>query len=171
MREKDGLWAVLFWLQILAVRQCSVSEIMSSHWNRFGRHYYSRHDYEAVPSDAAHGLYDRLEGLLPGLVGQSFAGRSISGADNFSYIDPVDQSVTQGQGLRILLEDGSRIVMRLSGTGTKGATIRVYLESYVPSSGDLSQDPQIALSEMITSINALAEIQQRTGMERPTVIT
>ena len=171
VREKDGLWAVLFWLQILAVRQCSVAEIMSSHWNRFGRHYYSRHDYEAVPSDSAHGLYERLEGLLPGLVGQSFAGRSISGADNFSYIDPVDQSVTQGQGLRILLEDGSRIVMRLSGTGTKGATIRVYLESYVPSSGDLSQDPQIALSEMITSINALAEIQQRTGMERPTVIT
>ena len=171
VREKDGLWAVLFWLQILAVRQCSVSEIMSSHWNRFGRHYYSRHDYEAVPSDAAHGLYERLEGLLPGLVGQSFAGRSISGTDNFSYIDPVDQSVTQGQGLRILLEDGSRIVMRLSGTGTKGATIRVYLESYVPSSGDLSQDPQIALSEMINSINALAEIQQRTGMERPTVIT
>ena len=171
VREKDGLWAVLFWLQILAVRRCSVAEIMNSHWNRFGRHYYSRHDYEAVPSEAAHGLYDRLEALLPGLVGQAFAGRSISGADNFSYTDPVDQSVTQGQGLRILLEDGSRIVMRLSGTGTKGATIRVYLESYVPSSGNLNQDPQIALAEMISSINALAEIQQRTGMDRPTVIT
>ncbi len=171
VREKDGLWAVLFWLQILAVRRCSVAEIMNSHWNRFGRHYYSRHDYEAVPSEAAHGLYDRLEALLPGLVGQAFAGRSISGADNFSYTDPVDQSVTQGQGLRILLEDGSRIVMRLSGTGTKGATIRVYLESYVPSSGNLNQDPQIALAEMISSINALAEIRQRTGMDRPTVIT
>ncbi len=171
VREKDGLWAVLFWLQILAVRRCSVAEIMNSHWNRFGRHYYSRHDYEAVPSEAAHGLYGRLEALLPGLVGQRFAGRSVSEADNFSYIDPVDQSVTQGQGLRILLEDGSRIVMRLSGTGTKGATIRVYLESYVPSSGNLNQDPQIALAEMISSINALAEIQQRTGMDRPTVIT
>ena len=171
VREKDGLWAVLFWLQILAVRRCSVAEIMNSHWNRFGRHYYSRHDYEAVPSEAAHGLYARLEALLPGLVGQRFAGRSVSEADNFSYIDPVDQSVTQGQGLRILLEDGSRIVMRLSGTGTKGATIRVYLESYVPSSGNLNQDPQIALAEMISSINALAEIQQRTGMDRPTVIT
>ena len=171
VREKDGLWAVLFWLQILAVRQCSVAEIMNSHWNRFGRHYYSRHDYEAVPSDAAHGLYDRLEGLLPGLVGQSFAGRSINAADNFSYIDPVDQSMTQGQGLRILLDDGSRIVMRLSGTGTKGATIRVYLESYVPSSGNLNQDAQVALAEMISNINALAEIQQRTGMDRPTVIT
>ena len=171
VREKDGLWAVLFWLQILAVRQCSVAEVMNSHWNRFGRHYYSRHDYEAVPSDAAHGLYDRLEGLLPGLVGQSFAGRSINAADNFSYIDPVDQSMTQGQGLRILLDDGSRIVMRLSGTGTKGATIRVYLESYVPSSGNLNQDAQVALAEMISNINALAEIQQRTGMDRPTVIT
>ena len=171
VREKDGLWAVLFWLQILAVRRCSVADIMSSHWERFGRHYYSRHDYEAVPTDAAHGLYDRLEGLLPGLIGQSFAGRTITGADNFSYTDPVDQSVTQGQGLRILLEDGSRVVVRLSGTGTKGATIRVYLESYVPSSGDLHQDPQIALAEMISSINSLAEIQQRTGMDCPTVIT
>ncbi len=171
VREKDGLWAVLFWLQILAVRRCSVADIMSSHWQRFGRHYYSRHDYEAVPTDAAHGLYDRLEGLLPGLIGQSFAGRTITGADNFSYTDPVDQSVTQGQGLRILLEDGSRVVVRLSGTGTKGATIRVYLESYVPSSGDLHQDPQIALAEMISSINSLAEIQQRTGMGCPTVIT
>ena len=171
VREKDGLWAVLFWLQILAVRRCSVADIMSSHWQRFGRHYYSRHDYEAVPTDAAHGLYDRLEGLLPGLIGQSFAGRTITGADNFSYTDPVDQSVTQGQGLRILLEDGSRVVVRLSGTGTKGATIRVYLESYVPSSGDLHQDPQIALADMISSINSLAEIQQRTGMDCPTVIT
>lgn len=171
VREKDGLWAVLFWLQILAARRCSVADIMSSHWQRFGRHYYSRHDYESVPSDAAHGLYDRLEGLLPGLVGQSFASRNITGADNFSYTDPVDQSVTKGQGLRILLEDGSRIVVRLSGTGTKGATIRVYLESYVPSTGDLHQDPQIALAEMISSINSLAEIQQRTGMDRPTVIT
>ena len=171
VREKDGLWAVLFWLQILAVRGCSVADIMSSHWERFGRHYYSRHDYEAVPTDAAHGLYDRLEGLLPGLIGQPFAGRTITGADNFSYTDPVDQSVTQGQGLRILLEDGSRVVVRLSGTGTKGATIRVYLESYVPSSGDLHQDPQIALADMISSINSLAEIQQRTGMDCPTVIT
>ena len=144
---------------------------MSNHWNQFGRHYYSRHDYEAVPSEAAHGLYERLEGLLPGLIGQNFAGRKITGADNFSYTDPVDQSVTQGQGLRILLEDGSRVVVRLSGTGTKGATIRVYLESYVPSSGDLHQDPQIALAEMISSINSLAEIQQRTGMDCPTVIT
>jgi phosphoglucomutase len=171
VREKDGLWAVLFWLQILAKRQCSVAEIMADHWKRFGRHYYSRHDYEAVDSTAAHGLYDRLEGMLPSLKGQSFAGGTIRDADNFSYTDPIDNSVTQGQGLRLLLEDGSRVVIRLSGTGTKGATIRVYLESYVPSSGDLNQDPQIALGEMIRAINDLAEIEQRTGMKQPTVIT
>ena len=171
VREKDGLWAVLFWLQILAKRRCSVAEIMTEHWNRYGRHYYSRHDYEAVPSEAAHGLYDRLETMLPSLIGQSFAGRSISAADNFSYTDPVDQSVTKGQGLRIMLDDGSRVVLRLSGTGTKGATLRVYLESYVPTTGDLAQDPQVALGEMITAINQLAEITERTGMDRPTVIT
>lgn len=171
VREKDGLWAVLFWLQILAVRRCSVAEIMEEHWKSFGRHYYSRHDYEAVASDAAHGLYDRLEGMLPSLVGQAFAGRKISTADNFSYTDPVDGSVTKGQGLRLLLDDGSRVVVRLSGTGTKGATIRIYLESYVPSNGDLNQDPQMALAEMISAINDLAEIKQRTGMDQPTVIT
>ena len=171
VREKDGLWAVLFWLQILAKRQCSVAEIMADHWKRFGRHYYSRHDYEAVDSTAAHGLYDRLEDMLPSLKGQPFAGGTIRDADNFSYTDPIDNSVTQGQGLRILLEDGSRVVIRLSGTGTKGATIRVYLESYVANNGDLNQDPQVALGEMILAINALAEIEERTGMKQPTVIT
>ena len=171
VREKDGLWAVLFWLQILAKRRCSVAEIMAEHWKRYGRHYYARHDYEAVASEAAHGLYDRLEAMLPSLIGQPFAGRSISAADNFSYTDPVDQSVTKGQGLRILLDDGSRVVLRLSGTGTKGATLRVYLESYVPTTGDLDQDPQIALGDMIQAINQLAEITTRTGMDRPTVIT
>ena len=171
VREKDGLWAVLFWLQILAKRRCSVAEIMAEHWKRYGRHYYSRHDYEAVASEAAHGLYDRLEAMLPSLIGQPFAGRSISAADNFSYTDPVDQSITKGQGLRILLDDGSRVVLRLSGTGTKGATLRVYLESYVPTTGDLDQDPQIALGDMIQAINQLAEITTRTGMDRPTVIT
>jgi phosphoglucomutase len=171
VREKDGLWAVLFWLQILAKRRCSVAEIMEEHWKRFGRHYYSRHDYEAVASEAAHGLYDRLETMLPSLVGQAFAGRTIANADNFSYVDPIDNSVTSGQGLRILLDDGSRVVIRLSGTGTKGATIRVYLESYVASSGDLAMDPQTALADMITAINELAEIKERTGMDQPTVIT
>lgn len=171
IREKDGLWAVLFWLQILAVRGCSVAEVMAGHWSRFGRHYYSRHDYEAVASDAAHGLYDRVSGMLTSLPGQAFAGRTIRAADDFGYTDPVDGSISKGQGLRVLLDDGSRVVLRLSGTGTKGATLRVYLESYVPPSGDLDLDPQLALKDLIVAIDALAEIRVRTGMERPTVIT
>ena len=171
IREKDGLWAVLFWLNILAVRGCSVAEVMAEHWSRFGRHYYSRHDYEAIASEAAHGLYDRIKAMLPELVGQPFAGRTIATADDFAYTDPVDGSLTSGQGLRLLLNDGSRVVLRLSGTGTQGATLRVYLESYVPPSGDLSQDPQVALGDLISAIDALAEIKVRTGMERPTVIT
>ena len=171
IREKDGLWAVLFWLQILARKQAPVSRIMAEHWSRFGRHYYSRHDYEAIASEAAHGLYNRIKEMQPALVGQSFAGRSIATADDFAYTDPVDGSLTSGQGLRLLLDDGSRVVLRLSGTGTQGATLRVYLESYVPPSGNLSQDPQMALGELITAIDGLAEIKTRTGMDRPTVIT
>ncbi|MCP9835435.1 MULTISPECIES: alpha-D-glucose phosphate-specific phosphoglucomutase [unclassified Cyanobium] len=171
IREKDGLWAVLFWLQILAVRGCSVAEVMAGHWSRFGRHYYSRHDYEAVASEAAHGLYDRVSGMLATLPGQAFAGRTIRAADDFGYIDPEDGSISKGQGLRVLLDDGSRVVLRLSGTGTKGATLRVYLESYVPPSGDLGLNPQLALGDLIAAIDALAEIKVRTGMERPTVIT
>lgn len=171
IREKDGLWAVLFWLNILARRREPVSRIMAEHWSRFGRHYYSRHDYEAIPTEAAHGLYDRMKAMQPALVGQAFAGRTIATADDFAYTDPVEGSLTAGQGLRLLLDDGSRAVLRLSGTGTQGATLRVYLESYVPPGGDLSQDPQAALAELIGAIDALAEIRQRTGMDRPTVIT
>ena len=171
IREKDGLWAVLFWLNILAKRREPVAQIMAEHWSRFGRHYYSRHDYEAIPTVAAHGLYDRMKAMQPSLGGQNFAGRTIATADDFAYTDPVDGSFTSGQGLRLLLNDGSRVVLRLSGTGTQGATLRVYLESYVPPSGNLSQDPQAALGELIGAIDALAEIRQRTGMDRPTVIT
>ncbi|SBO44748.1 alpha-D-glucose phosphate-specific phosphoglucomutase [Cyanobium sp. NIES-981] len=171
IREKDGLWAVLFWLQILARRRCPVATIMQEHWARFGRHYYSRHDYEAIPSEAAAGLYGRVREMQPALVGQAFAGRTIQLADDFAYTDPVDGSVSRGQGLRLLLDDGSRVVLRLSGTGTQGATLRVYLESYVPASGDLGQDPQAALGDLIGAIDVLAEIRSRTGMERPTVIT
>jgi len=171
IREKDGLWAVLFWLNILAKRREPVAQIMAEHWSRFGRHYYSRHDYEAIASEAAHGLYNRVKEMLPTLVGQSFAGRTIATADDFAYTDPVDGSVTSGQGLRLLLDDGSRVVLRLSGTGTQGATLRVYLESYVHPSGDLQQDPQQALGDLIAAIDALAEIKTRTGMDQPTVIT
>ncbi len=171
IREKDGLWAVLFWLQILAVRGCSVAEVMAGHWNRFGRHYYSRHDYEAIASQAAEGLYGRVRDQLPSLQGQNLAGRTIATADDFSYVDPVDGSVSGGQGLRLLLNDGSRVVLRLSGTGTQGATLRVYLERYVAPGGDLDQDPQQALADLICAIDDLAEIRARTGMARPTVIT
>ena len=171
IREKDGLWAVLFWLNILAKRREPVAQIMAEHWSRFGRHYYSRHDYEAIASEAAHGLYNRVKAMQPTLVGQAFAGRTIATADDFAYTDPVDGSLTSGQGLRLLLDDGSRVVLRLSGTGTQGATLRVYLESYVPPSGNLSQDPQAALADLITAIDQLAEIKTRTGMDRPTVIT
>ncbi len=171
IREKDGLWAVLFWLQILARRGCSVAEIMADHWQRFGRHYYSRHDYEAIDSGAAHGLYDRLRSMGPSLIGSSFAGRTIAVADDFSYRDPVDDSLTSGQGLRLLLNDGSRVVFRLSGTGTQGATLRLYLESYVATGGNLHQDPQRALAELISAADQLAEIKTRTGMAQPTVIT
>jgi phosphoglucomutase len=171
IREKDGLWAVLFWLNILAKRREPVSRIMEEHWSRFGRHYYSRHDYEAIASEAAHGLYDRVKAMQPALVGQAFAGRTIHAADDFAYTDPVDGSLTSGQGLRLLLDDGSRVVLRLSGTGTQGATLRVYLESYVAPGGKLDQDPQAALADLISAIDGLAEIKARTGMECPTVIT
>ena len=171
IREKDGLWAVLFWLNILARRREPVSQIMAEHWSRFGRHYYSRHDYEAIASDAAHGLYDRVKAMQPSLVGQAFGGRSIATADDFAYTDPVDGSLTSGQGLRLLLDDGSRVVLRLSRTRTQGATLGVYLESYVPPGGNLAQDPQQALGALISAIDGLAEIKSRTGMARPTVIT
>ncbi len=171
VREKDGLWAVLFWLQVLAEKKCSVAELMSQHWRHYGRHYYSRHDYEAIPTQIAHSLYERLENFLPTLTGQSFGGSLIRQADNFSYKDPVDGSVTDAQGLRIFLEDGSRVILRLSGTGTQGATLRIYLERYVSPNGNLTQDPQFALSGLIQSIDELAEIRKRTEMRVPTVIT
>ena len=171
VREKDGLWAVLFWLQILATKKKSVSEIMRDHWLFFGRHYYSRHDYESIASEKAQGLYTRVESLLPSLIGSSFASHNVAAADNFTYNDPVDGSITNRQGLRILLDDGSRVILRLSGTGTKGATLRVYFERYISSNDALNQDPQKALSDLINATDHLAEITKRTGMVVPTVIT
>ncbi len=171
VREKDGLWAVLFWLQILAHKNCSVKDLMNQHWMKFGRHYYSRHDYESIASDKANDLYKTVESRLTSLIGQTFAGRNVSIADNFVYVDPVDHSISSRQGLRIILDDGSRIVLRLSGTGTKGSTLRVYLERYVSSQGDLQQDPQLALSDLINNIDSFASIKKKTGMSKPTVIT
>ena len=171
IREKDGLWAVLFWLSILAKRQCSVAEVMQQHWSAYGRHYYSRHDYEGVDTERAHGLYNGLRDRLGDLAGTSFADSRIASADDFAYSDPVDGSLTQKQGLRLLLDDGSRIILRLSGTGTKGATLRLYLERYVATGGNLNQDPQQALAGMIAAADALAGIRATTGMDVPTVIT
>ncbi|WP_320673500.1 alpha-D-glucose phosphate-specific phosphoglucomutase [Prochlorococcus sp. MIT 1341] len=171
VREKDGLWAVLCWLQILSKRRLSVAEIMKDHWQKYGRHYYSRHDYEGVESNVAIALFDRLEKLLPTLIGNQFAGSIVKIADNFAYTDPIDKSVSKNQGLRIILEDNSRLIIRMSGTGTKGATLRVYLESYVATGGRLDLDPQEALKPLINEINSLAEIEERTGMKKPTVIT
>ncbi len=171
IREKDGLWAVLFWLNILAMRKQSVSEIVEQHWQKFGRNYYTRHDYEAIPSDLAKQLMTDFEAKFPSLVGQSLAGRTVSYADNFSYTDPVDNSVSSNQGLRIGFEDGARIILRLSGTGTEGATLRVYIEAYEDEADKLHQETQSALKDLITLTDDLAEITTRTGRSEPTVIT
>ncbi|XFA74049.1 alpha-D-glucose phosphate-specific phosphoglucomutase [Thermosynechococcaceae cyanobacterium Okahandja] len=171
VREKDGLWAVLFWLNILAVKQQSVAEIVQSHWRTYGRNYYSRHDYEGVDSDRAHTLMNQLEQNLPQWVGQSFGAYTVAVADNFSYTDPVDHSVSNQQGIRLIFEDGSRIVYRLSGTGTQGATLRVYLERFEPNPQHQQLDAQVALADLIQLANHLANIQGLTGRDRPTVIT
>ncbi|WP_054303512.1 alpha-D-glucose phosphate-specific phosphoglucomutase [Gemmobacter sp. LW-1] len=171
VREKDGLWAVLLWLNILAVRQQSVATIMAEHFARFGRNYYSRHDFEAIATDKADAMMAELRASLAGLKGQSVEGMEIAGADDFAYTDPVDGSVSQKQGVRILFTDGSRIVMRLSGTGTEGATLRVYLERYTPGPEGLDRDPQEALAPVIRAAHALAKIAAYTGRTEPDVVT
>jgi phosphoglucomutase len=171
VREKDGLWAILMWLNILAVRKLSVAEVMADHWATYGRNYYSRHDFEAVASDAAHALMADLRARLPTLPGQTVEGLTVAGADDFAYTDPVDGSVSQGQGLRVMFEGGARLVLRLSGTGTEGATLRLYLERYEPREGDLCLDPQEALAPIARAAEALAAIAVRTGKARPDVVT
>ena len=171
VREKDGLWAVLLWLNILARRRQSVADIVREHWRTYGRNYYSRHDYEEVDEAAAHGVIAHVRDSLPRLPGADLGGSTVSTADDFAYEDPVDGSSTRGQGLRILFEDGSRIVYRLSGTGTAGATLRVYIERYEsdPSKHDL--ETQSALAPLIASSRSLAEIESRTGRSKPSVVT
>jgi len=171
VREKDGLWAVLFWLNLLAVRQESVAEIVDAHWRRFGRHFYTRHDFEEVESGAATELMAHLRERLPELPGERLAGREVVLADDFTYTDPVDGSVSRGQGLRIGFADGSRIVYRLSGTGTEGATLRLYIERYEPESAYHHRETQETLAELIAVAYELAELQTRTGRHSPTVIT
>ncbi|MDE2454210.1 MAG: alpha-D-glucose phosphate-specific phosphoglucomutase [Burkholderiales bacterium] len=171
VREKDGLWAVLFWLNILAVRGESVETIVRDHWRRYGRNVYSRHDYEGVDSEAANGLMAQLRAALGGLPGTALAGSRVTLADDFAYTDPVDGSVSTGQGIRIGLADGSRIVYRLSGTGTEGATLRVYLERFEADPARQDVDAQTALAPLVAAADALAGIRARTGRSEPTVKT
>lgn len=171
VREKDGLWAVLFWLNVLAERRMSVADILAAHWKQFGRHYYSRHDYEGVDSDAANGLITDLRASLATLPGQTLGAYLVSSADDFTYTDPIDGSVSHKQGVRILFADGSRIVFRLSGTGTEGATLRVYIERYEANAALQGLDAQTALADLIAIADQLADIQKRTGRVQPTVIT
>src|SRR3569832_2106900 len=171
VREKDGLWAVLFWLNLLAVRRASVEEIVRQHWAVYGRNFYTRHDYEGVDATAAQRLVDTLRARLPSLGGERFGNHTVAEADDFSYTDPIDHSVSRGQGLRLLFEDGARIVFRLSGTGTEGATLRVYIERYVRDRAQHHQETQAALAELIKLAERIAEIRKHTGRDAPTVIT
>ncbi|WP_165217717.1 alpha-D-glucose phosphate-specific phosphoglucomutase [Affinirhizobium pseudoryzae] len=171
VREKDGLWAVLFWLNIVAARKQSVKEIVEAHWAEYGRNYYSRHDYEEVDTDAANGLVANLRDKLATLPGQSFGALTVESADDFAYNDPVDGSVSKNQGIRVLFKGGSRVVFRLSGTGTSGATLRVYVERYEPDASRHGIETQEALADLIAAADAIAEIKARTGRNAPTVIT
>lgn len=171
VREKDGLWAVLFWLNILAVRQQSVEAIVQDHWQTYGRNYYSRHDYEGVEKDKANQLMDGLRSQLGSLKGQTLGAYTVDYADDFSYTDPVDGSISQKQGVRIGFTDGSRIVFRLSGTGTQGATLRLYVESYEPDAAKHDVETQTALADLIALADQVAKIKELTGREQPTVIT
>lgn len=171
VREKDGLWAVLLWLNILAVTGKSVTEILAEHWARYGRNYYSRHDYEAVDSSVAEGLMGALRDKLQDLPGQIIEGLTITAADEFGYEDPVDGSHSAGQGLRIYFADGGRVVFRLSGTGTEGATIRVYLERLETDPSRLHGDPQHELAAVIAAADALTNLARRTGRTTPDVIS
>ena len=171
VREKDGLWAVLFWLNLLAVRKQPVAKIVQQHWQRFGRNFYTRYDYEEIETTAANELVAHLQAQLPKLPGTELDGYSVDYADNFSYTDPVDGSVSENQGIRIGFTDGSRIVYRLSGTGTEGATLRVYLEAYEPDPEKQQRETAGVMQPLADIAIRLAEIAQRTGRDAPTVIT
>ena len=171
IREKDGVWAVLFWLNILATRRMPVADLVREHWRTYGRNYYTRHDYEEIDLSAAQGLMSALRDATKTLPGKTFGGRKVEAADDFAYHDPVDGSDAADQGIRVMFEGGSRIVYRLSGTGTVGATLRVYIEHYEAPSGKLDQETQAALGPLIALSRELAGIEQRTGRKEPTVIT
>lgn len=171
VREKDGLWAVLFWLNILAVTKRPVQALMEDHWRRFGRNWYSRHDYEGLDIASASALMDGLRAHLPRLPGQVFGPLTVETADDFAYDDPVDGSRTTGQGLRIRFTGGARAVFRLSGTGTEGATLRLYLERFEGDPADLARDPQDLLAPVIRAAREIAQIARHTGRDVPDVVT
>ncbi|OOZ40109.1 alpha-D-glucose phosphate-specific phosphoglucomutase [Solemya elarraichensis gill symbiont] len=171
VREKDGLWAVLFWLNLLAVRNESVEEIVRSHWKTYGRNYYTRYDYEAIDKGIADQLIAQLTQTLPQLVGTELGGNRVSYADNFSYTDPVDGSVSSNQGLRIGFENGARIIFRLSGTGTEGATLRVYLEKIERDEANQQAETAEVMKPLVDLALELAQIGELTGRDAPTVIT
>jgi phosphoglucomutase len=171
IREKDGVWAVLFWLNLIAASGKSVNQIVQEHWARFGRNYYSRHDYEAVDAAAADSMMTDLRATLPSLAGQTFGEFRVAQADDFVYTDPVDKSVASRQGIRIIMTDGSRIVLRLSGTGTEGATVRVYLERYEADPARHDLDTQEALAPLIAIAEQVSGLKRRTGRKEPSVIT
>ncbi|GAB6139527.1 alpha-D-glucose phosphate-specific phosphoglucomutase [Methylosoma difficile] len=171
VREKDGLWAVLFWLNLIAQRRQSVADIVHEHWQKFGRDIYCRHDYEAVETPIANSIVDNLRKQLPELPGQVFGDYTVKFADEFCYEDSVDGSISKNQGIRIGFENGSRIVFRLSGTGTVGATLRIYLEKYEPDASLHNQDAQIALAFLIDLAEQLCEVKKLTGRTAPDVIT
>jgi phosphoglucomutase len=171
VREKDGLWAVLCWLNILASKKASVESIVKDHWKTYGRNVYSRHDYEAIPTEDANSVIDHIREQFDTLPGKTLGRYQVKTCDDFSYTDPVDGSVSHLQGIRILFEDGSRIVFRLSGTGTQGATIRIYLEAFEPDTAKHDLDAQEALKEMIQIALQISDLKARTGREKPTVIT
>jgi phosphoglucomutase len=171
VREKDGLWAVLLWLNILAVRRIGVDQLAREHWARFGRNYYARHDYEGLAVEAADRLMDELRASLPSLPGRVLAGLRIAWADDFAYTDPVDGSHSRSQGIRVLFDGGSRIVFRLSGTGTHGATLRVYLERFEPADGRLDAEVASMLADLAGTADALAGIVRHTSRTAPDVIT
>lgn len=171
VREKDGLWAVLLWLSIIAARGQSVKEIVTRHWAEYGRNYYSRHDYEEVESARANALVSELRGKLASLPGTRVRGLTVEKADDFAYHDPVDGSVSEHQGIRVLFQGGSRVVFRLSGTGTSGATLRVYIERYEPDPARHGIDTQEALADLIAAAEEVAAIRAHTGRAKPSVVT